>query len=85
MGDAIVMELSFIVALVIRHGTDRLFANMLDVNIAVLVVMADLCIGFFSEEYRGILRRGYYKEFKKALKHVTLIVLGVSKVLERGF
>lgn len=46
----------------------------------VMIVM-HLCISFFTNNYSGILRRGYLVEFYRVLAHNTLLVMGLSAFL----
>lgn len=70
--DFILFQVAFLISYTIRNGG---FAY--DVQIyrftAVLLALMDICFGFFMENYRGILRRGYWKEFKFVVAHVTAV------------
>ena len=35
---------------------------------AVILCLADICTVFFTEEYSGIMRRGYFQEIQSGIK-----------------
>ena len=74
MVDIIILELSFILSYVLRFGWDNFFSESIYIAIAVLLPIFHTSTVFFSEEYSGILRRGYLKEFKEVLKHNSIIL-----------
>lgn len=72
--DIIALELSFILSYVMRFGRASLFSDSIYLAIALLLPVLHIFIVFFSEEYSGVLRRGYLKEFKEVLKHNSIIL-----------
>lgn len=74
--DLICIELSFLIAYAIRLGRtgENAPGDYYLMNIVILFV--HLAVAFSTECYSGIMRRGYWKEFKKVVIH-NAIVLGV--------
>ena len=52
---------------------DNLYHNGLYLNIGIFIALVDICTAFFTEPYHGIMRRGYFVEFKNVLKHVFIV------------
>lgn len=75
--DFLLLQLSFWLAYVFRNGISNPYDNMLYRNTAVIIGLLDLCFGFFMGNYKGILRRDYWKEFQAVVRHVAAITLGV--------
>ena len=73
--DFIFLQAAYVLAYLLRNGTLNPYADELYRNIAVIICMADICAVFFLEGYRGIMRRGYFQEFKAVLEHVLTICI----------
>ena len=73
--DFLCLELSLLLAYVIRQG----FANPLRVplyrNMAVTLFLIEVLVIFFFETLKNVLKRGMYREFVITFKHVCLVVL----------
>ena len=48
---------------------------------ALMIEIADLIVIFMLEQYKGVLRRGYYNEFVSVLKQMIFIELISSMYL----
>lgn len=70
--DFIVVQLSFFVAYQLRHGWNDHFLSE-HRNIVICLGLIDLLVMFFNDSCKGILNRGYLKEFKSSIKHVTYV------------
>lgn len=75
--DLIILQIAFLIAYMLRNGMDNPYDNLLYRNTALIIGLLGLCLGFFMENYRGILRRGYWKEFQAVAKHIGAITAGV--------
>lgn len=73
--DFLCLQVSFIISYMIRHGIRNPYANRLYRNVAIVVSLIEILVVFFSQTYKNVLKRGYYAEFKSAVKHVVLISL----------
>lgn len=66
--DLVALQLAYISSYVLRMGTSDLYHNGLYLNIGIIIILIDICTAFFTEPYHGIMRRGYFVEFKNVLK-----------------
>lgn len=85
--DLILVLLSLSVAYLFRNGTMYIFGIELYRNAAILLGLAHILIAFFTESYKGILRRGFWKEFLAVLKHclyLTVFLLFYLFVTQNG-
>lgn len=74
--DVLCMEVAVLAACIIRSvnffaGQNRIYSDM-----AIILFLLNVVVGFFGENYKGILRRGYFREFTASLKQ-TVGVLAV--------
>ena len=76
--DIFLLEAAFIVSYIIRFGVSSPFAESIYTVLGVLLPILHIFIVFFTEEYSGILRRGYLKEFKAVLQHNCILVAMVT-------
>lgn len=72
--DIISLEIAFLLSYLLRFRNVYLFSDSIYSAIALLLPVLHIFIVFFSEEYSGVLRRGYLKELKEVLKHNSLIL-----------
>lgn len=70
--DIICMEVAFWLAATIRIGDQM--GSQLYRHIAIVLVVLNICVVFFGENYKGILKRGYLIEAEMCLKHVLYII-----------
>ena len=75
--DLVLLQAAFWVAYVMRNGIENMYFNMVYRNMAVLIMLIDLVLGFMMESYRGILRRGYWIEFKEVGKHILAVYAAI--------
>ena len=75
--ELICLQVSFLVAYYIRHGFDgiRLYESELYRALALILLLVDVCIIFFAESFKDVLRRGFYKELMETVKHTALVVV----------
>lgn len=78
--DAILLNVSLILAYVIRRGNFKMFLFSQYRTIAILITVLHFCIVLFSSTYSDILYRGYFTEFKKVAFH-TIKLVSVSFIL----
>lgn len=74
--DIVMFQIAYIIGCVIRMGVAPLYLNQLYLNIGLIIILIDICVAFFTEPYHGIMRRGYFQEFKNVLKHVLMVFAG---------
>lgn len=73
--DCLSMEAALIIAYLIRHGWGTTYQLPLYQNAAIVMVFIHLFAVFWGESYRGIIRRGYFREFMAVFKHVTIVAV----------
>lgn len=78
--DLVMLQTAYVLSYMIRQGAGNPYSDGIYRSIAIIIVLADIAAAFFMEPYHGIMRRGYYMEFKNALKHVLVV-----SVLEIGY
>lgn len=77
--DMVFLQIAYIFSYVLRNGFTNLYENKVYLNIGIIICLVDICAAFFLEGYKGIMRRGYFLEFKAVVKHVfTVCVFVVS-------
>ena len=72
--DAILLNISLILAYVIRTRNLNMFLFSQYRSIAIILTILHLCIVLFSSTYSDILYRGYFTEFKKVALHTIKLV-----------
>ena len=73
--DLLIVQLSFVLSYVLRHGLQNPYALPLYANMAVFLFLCDLVIIFFTEPFRNILKRGYYKEMEAIFRQTLFLEL----------
>ena len=71
--DLLVLQLSFILAYWFRHGSFNLYSQPLYATMGAFLMLCDLVIIFYTEPFRNILKRGYFRE-AEALFQQTLFI-----------
>lgn len=80
--DLICLHLAFVLSYVLRNGTiTGLYWNNLYISTALVALLADLFVIVFFESFKGVLRRGYYREFVVVVKQIILIEMSVALYL----
>lgn len=73
--DMICLQIAFAVAYFIKNGNIHLYNNFLYRNMAIIIELADLMVLLIFGTLKGVLKRGYYQEFVKTLKHGFIVCL----------
>lgn len=73
--DLLGLQAAYFLSCFARNHWGNPYVNVLYLNMAVIIALTDICIAFFTEGYRGIMRRGYFQEFKAVFRHVAWILL----------
>lgn len=77
LSDVIMLQISYVIAYLLRNGMRNPYSNVLYLSSAIMIVLTSLCFGFFLENYRGILRKGYWQEFKAVVQHVACVSISI--------
>ena len=75
--DLILLEVSYLLAQWLRHGTAYYREAPLYRNVFFTIAAIDLVVGLMMGSYRGILRRGYWLEAKAVAKHAIIVTVCV--------
>ena len=73
--DLIVLQIAFVLSYVLWHGWVNPYQYQIYVSMNAFLLMCDLVIIFFTEPFRNILKRGYYREMEALLQQTLFIVL----------
>ena len=73
--DLLCLQLALLVSYIIRMGWQNIYQNDIYKKMAVILVMIDIFVIFFSESFKNILKRGYYREFIAMGAQAALVVL----------
>ena len=73
--DLIVLQVSFVLAYMIRHGIKNPYEIPLYASMGVFLMLCDLVIIFFTEPFRNVLKRGYYREMEAIVQQTVFVEL----------
>ena len=79
--DLILLELSYLLAHWLYHGTAYYREAPLYRNVFFAIAAIDLVVGLMMGSYKGILRRGYWLETKAVAKHAIIVTVCVIAYL----
>lgn len=69
--DLFSIETAFFLSCYIRHGFEKIPVYYLELSL--ILALFDICVVYFFESYKNILRRGFLVELKAAFHHVFLV------------
>ncbi len=74
LADLVCLNITFFMAFVFRFLSEKsvnmnMYANSEYRTLLITALILHFCIGFFANHYSGILKRGYWLEFKKVFMH----------------
>lgn len=75
--DLVCLELAYALSYIIRLGIRNEYNREQYVRLAIVLVLIDICVVFFSEAYKSILRRNNTQEMKAVAMHSTIVFAGV--------
>ena len=73
--DLIVLQISCVAAYILRHGWVNPYQFPIYVSMNAFLLMCDLVVIFFTEPFRNILKRGYYREMEAVVQQAVLVEL----------
>lgn len=79
--DLLCLQLAYIAAFMIRHGLILPYRWEEYRDMGIIICLVELCVGFFLENYRDIVRRGYFQELKKTSLLISTVVVVVFTCL----
>ncbi len=81
--DALCLEITFYLSCLIRLGNFRKNTGISEYynRLAIVLLLVDICIVFFTEAYTGILRRNRIQELKAVVMHCSTIFAAITVYL----
>ncbi|MBQ6475557.1 MAG: sugar transferase [Clostridia bacterium] len=73
--DIVCIELSFVLAYLIRLGWGNPFTGEIYPVYALVIGVSDLLVAALLDTFSGVLHNGYFKTFLDTVKHVLLVLL----------
>ncbi len=73
--DLIVLQVAFVLSYILRHGMVNPYHLPVYANMGMFLVLCDLVIIFFTEPFRNILKRGYYREMEAIIQQTIFLEL----------
>ena len=73
--DLIVLQISFVLAYILWHGWTSPYQYPIYVSMNAFLLMCDMLIIFFTEPFRNVLKRGYYREMEALLQQAVFVEL----------
>lgn len=71
--DILCLQLAFILTYCVRFGMGNPYADSTYRSLAGIYILTDSLVAIMFDSFKNVLRRGYYKEFTAACKHVCLV------------
>lgn len=73
--DMLCLQVAFVMAFMIRHGFENPYVQEVYLNEAIALVLIQLITVFITENFKSILKRGYYKEFVATIKQSFFVTV----------
>ena len=73
--DLLILQIAFVLSYVLRHGMENPFDRPPYANMSVFLMLSDLIIIFFTEPFRNILKRGYFRELEAIAQQTVFLEL----------
>lgn len=75
--DIVVLQLAYTLSYWIRFQVEMPYGNEMYERLAIVLVMLDICVVFFYEPYKNILRRNNKQELKIVIVNSSIIFVGL--------
>lgn len=73
--DLLVLQISFVLSYSMHHVWKNPYAEPLYANMGIFLMLCDLLVIFFTEPFRNILKRGYYREMEAIVQQAIFVEL----------
>ena len=73
--DLVVLQVAFALSYSIHHAWKNPYAEPLYANMSIFLMLCDLLIIFFTEPFRNVLKRGYYREMEALVQQAVFVEL----------
>lgn len=87
IADLLCLNATFVLAYFLRCGIHNVYASKIYRELILITIFLHFCVIFFRNYYSGILKRGYFDEFKKVLFHnviLTALIFSYLFIMQRG-
>lgn len=71
--DIICLEIAFMVAYFFRHVGLNFYMAKLYMRLCIVLVVIDIAVLFFTNNYRGIIQRNHWQELIAVAQHITIV------------
>ena len=79
--DLLCIQIAFLLSYFLRHGNLNPYTNPIYKNMNIFILLVDITIIFLFEEYKNVLKRGYYIELISTAKQSFMLLLTSSLYL----
>ena len=79
--DMVSFQIALLLAYITRHGLQNPYASADYQELAVIFLFSDFLVAVSNRSMKNVLKRGYYKELVKTVKHAVLVLLVVTLYL----
>ena len=79
--DFILFQAAFYFAWVIRNGWVLPYGSSIYKSVCIVLALVDVLTAFFMQSYKGVLRRGYWRELRAAAVHVLIVTASLITYL----
>ncbi len=73
--DLLVLQLAFVLSYALHHDWKNPYAEPLYANMSIFLMLCDLLVIFFTEPFRNVLKRGYYREMEALVQQAVFVEL----------
>lgn len=73
--DVIWLNIAYVIAFYIRSGFSNPYGDEIYSSMLLILSLVDILICIFTNNYKNVLKRGYYNEFRATLQQVCLLML----------
>lgn len=73
--DLLVLQIAFVLSYMLHHEWNNPYAEPLYANMSLFLMLCDLVIIFFTEPFRNVLKRGYYRELEAIVQQALFVEL----------
>ena len=75
MLDILCLQVSFFLAYLVRHRNLNLYSNSVYGNLSIVLILIDVCMMFFLNTCKNVLKRGFLIELAATMRQVSLVIL----------
>ena len=73
--DILCLQVSFFLAYLVRHRNLNLYSNSVYGNLSIVLILIDVCMMFFLNTCKNVLKRGFLIELAATMRQVSLVIL----------